>query len=130
MAGFRDALKDVLEQVLRKPGESHYSVKDEADELARKWFSDQEAKKRILELLSEFQLDETVIEAEAIRKSAADLEVLDRLSASLKSRRNRTLRCIAEYRSALAQQLNESSARMLDGKVLALEAPSDKTAAA
>jgi hypothetical protein len=71
-----------------------------------------------------------VIEAEAIRKSAADLELLDRLLASLESRRNRTLRCIGEYRSALAQQLKESSAQMLDGEVLALDAPSDKTAAA
>ena len=87
-------------------------VKHEAEELARKWFSDQEAKKYILARLNEFQLDEVVIEAEAIRKSAADLELLDRLLASLESRRNRTLRCIGDYRSALAQQLKESSARM------------------
>ena len=127
---FRDALGDVLEQVLRKPGESHYSVKDEAEELARKWFSDREAKEHIVELLNQFQLDEVAIEAEAIRKSAADLELLDRLLASSKSRRNRALRCIAEYRSVLAQQLKESSARLLDGKVLALDAPSDKTAGA
>jgi hypothetical protein len=127
---FRDALKEILEQVLRQPGDGPYGVKDQADELARKWFSDQEARKRVLELLGEFQLDEVAIEANAVRRSAADLELLDRLLASLESRRNRTLRCIGEYRNALAQQLKENSTKLLDGEVLALESSSDTSAAA
>ena len=126
---FRDALKEVLEQVLRQPGHGPYGVKDEADELARKWFSDQEGRKRVLELLGEFQLDEVAIEANAVRRSAGDLELLDRLLASLESRRNRTLRCIGEYRNALAQQLKENSKKLLDGEVVALESCSDTTAA-
>jgi hypothetical protein len=127
---YREALKDVLEQVLRKPGESRYGVKDEADELARKWFSGQDAKGHILELLKVFQLDEVAIEAEAIRKSAADLELVDKLLASLESRRNRAFRSIAEYRNALAQRLQEASSRVLEGKILALGSSPDEPAAA
>ena len=59
-------------------------------------------------------------------RSAADLERLDRLLASLESRRNKALRCIADYRGGFARQLRESTDRIIDGKVLALEEPSSK----
>jgi hypothetical protein len=97
-----------------------------AAELAHAWFSNQKTRNHVLELLRQFHLDETAIEAEAIRRSAADLELLDRLLASLESRRNKALRCIADYRFGLAQQLRASSDRIIDGKVLALEHSDDK----
>jgi hypothetical protein len=62
----------------------------------------------------------TVVESEAMIRSAADLEALDRMLASLESRRNKALRCIAEYRGELVRQLQESS-RIIEGKFLALE---------
>jgi len=44
---------------------------------------------------------------------------------SLESRRDKALGCVAEYRASLAQQLWESTDRIIDGKdVLRLERPS------
>jgi len=84
-----------------------------------------------LETLSRFNLDESAIEAEAIRKSSADLELLDRMLTSLESRRNKALGCIAEYRASLAHQLQENAERIIDGKdVLQLEHPSNKRSTA
>jgi hypothetical protein len=102
-------------------------VEKEAQALAQAWFTDKEAKNQISELLSRFELDESAIEAEAIRRSSSDLELLDRMLTSLESRRDKALGCIAEYRASLAPQLRESADRMIDGKdVLRLEQASSK----
>jgi len=77
-------------------------------------------------LLSEFRLDESAVEAEAIKSLAEVLEQIDRLLASLESRRNKALRCIADYRNVFARQLQESSNRIIDGKVLSIENASRK----
>jgi hypothetical protein len=121
-SGFRSALQDLLKQLLGEPGQYEYEVKDEAEALAQVWFTDQEAKKRVSELLSRVELDESAIEAEAIRRSSSDLELLDRMLTSLESRRNKALGCVAEYRASLGHQLRESADRIIDGKgVLRLE---------
>ena len=116
----------LLAQLLRDPGEVPLIREGMAQSLGRSWFAGPAAKKQVLEFFSKFQLDEFAIEAEAIRSSAGDLERLDRLLASLELRRNRALRCIADYRGGFARQLRESSDRIIDGKVLALEKPSSK----
>ena len=121
-SAFRSALEDLLKQLLRQPGQSEYDVRDEAQDLAHAWFTDKGAKKLVSEILSQFNLDESAIEAEAIRKSFADLELLDRMLSSLESRRDKALGCVAEYRASLAHQLRESADRIIDGKgVLRLE---------
>jgi hypothetical protein len=118
-------------QLLRQPGQYEEEVRAEAQDLAQAWFADQEGKENVLEVLARFQLDESAIEAEAIRKSSADLELLDQRLASLESRRNKALACVAEYRASLAHQLRESADRIIDGKdVLRLEHPSSKRASA
>src|SRR5262249_52209848 len=132
-SAFRSALEDVLSQVLRQPRQSPYNcdLRDEAQELAHLWFTDKEAKKHVLEILGRFELDESAIEAEAIRKSSADLELLDRMLTSLESRRNKALACVAEYRVSLAHQLRESADRIIDGKgVLRLEDAASKRSTA
>jgi hypothetical protein len=131
-SAFRSALQSLLKQLLRQPGQSEYDVKDEAEALAQAWFTDQEVKKRVSEILSGFDLDESAIEAEAIRSSSSDLELLDRMLTSLESRRNKALGCVAEYRASLARQLRESADRIIDGKgVLRLEdAASNRSTAA
>ena len=102
--------------------QSEYDVRAEAKDLAHAWFTDKEAKKAVSEILSESELDESAIEAEAIRKSTAALELLDRMVTSLESRRNKALGCVAEYRASLGHQLRESADRIIDGKgVLRLE---------
>ena len=118
---FRDALTEVVMQLLRKPGEWKHQLKDRAEKLAREWFSDPNVKKQIAGLLREFNLDETAIEAEAFRKSADDLERIDRLMASAEARRDKALVCIAQYRGDFGALLRESSDRLVDGKVLKLE---------
>jgi hypothetical protein len=130
-SGFRSALQDLLKQLLREPGQYEYEVKDEAEALAQVWFTDQEAKKRVSELLSRVELDESAIEAEAIRRSSSDLELLDRMLTSLESRRNKALGCVAEYRVSLGQQLRQSADRIIDGKgVLRLEDAASKRSTA
>ena len=118
---FRDALTEIVMQLLRKPGEYKHELKDRAEDLAREWFSDSNVRKQISELLQEFDLDETALEAEAFRKSADDLEGIDRLMASAEARRDKALVCIAQYRGDFGALLRESSDRLVDGKVLKLE---------
>ena len=120
-SAFRSALEDLFVE-LRQPGQQDFDARHEARKLAHAWFTDKEAKKQVSETLSRFDLDETAIEAEAIRKSSSGLEVLDRMLTSLESRRNKALCCVAEYRASLAHQLRESADRIIDGKdVLRLE---------
>jgi hypothetical protein len=130
-SAFRSALQDLLRQLLRQPGRPGYEVGGEADPLAQTWFTDKEAKKAVSEILSQFNLDESAIEAEAIRKSSADLELLDRMLTSLESRRNKALSCVAEYRVSLAHQLRESADRLIESKgVLRLENAASKRSTA
>ena len=121
-SAFRSTMQSLLRQLLRQPGQSEYDGGDEAQGLAHAWFTDEAAKKQVSEILSRFGLDESAIEAEAIRRSSSDLELLDRMLTSLETRRNKALGCVAEYRASLAHQLRESADRIIDGKgVLRLE---------
>jgi hypothetical protein len=118
---FRAALKEVITQLLVKPGDLKFQVDEQSKNLAHEWFSDPDVKKQIVGLLREFNLDETAIEAEAFRKSADDLEGIDRLMASAEGRRDKALMCIAQYRGDFGALLRESSDRLVDGKVLKIE---------
>jgi hypothetical protein len=129
-AAFRSALENLLVQLLRQPGQFELEPGRKERALAQAWFTDKAAKKEILDILDRFGLDESAIEAEAIRQSSADLELIDRMLTSLESRRNKALGCIAEYRASLAQQLRESADRIIDGKVRQLEHPSSKNSTA
>jgi hypothetical protein len=119
---FHDALKKLLRGLSDIGSETYVAAND----LSHDWFTDPDARKEVLQILEQFHLDESAIEAEAIRESAEDLELLDRLLASLETRRNKALRCIAEYRGSLAKDLCASSSRIIDGKVLTIEEPSRK----
>jgi hypothetical protein len=114
-AAFRDALAHVLTRCLIKPGKFQL-VSGRAETLALDWFKGEEGKKQVAELLSQNGLDEYAIEGEAIKRSAAALELLDRMLASLERRRDRALQCIGEYRYGLAKQLRESSDRVIEGE--------------
>jgi hypothetical protein len=130
-SAFRSALQNLLKQLLRQPGQYECDVEDEAESLAQAWFTDQEVKRQVSEILTRFDLDESAIEAEAIRRSSSDLELLDRMLTSLESRRNKALGCVAEYRASLAHQLRESADRIIDGKgVLRLDAATTRPTAA
>jgi hypothetical protein len=118
---FRAALKEVIKQLLIKPGNLIFHVEEESKKLAYEWFSDPDVKQQIAGMLRDFNLDETAIEAEAFRKSTGDLEQIDRLMASAEARRDKALMCIAQFRGDFGVLLRESSNRLVDGKVLKLE---------
>jgi hypothetical protein len=118
---FRAALTDVVTQLSLEPGDWKHEVQPHAEELAHQWFSDLDVKKQIAALLREFNLDETAIEAQAFRKSADDLERIDRLMASAEARRDKALVCITPYRGDFGALLRDSSDRLVDNQVLKLE---------
>ena len=118
---FRAALKDLITQLLREPGQQIYELGVQSDELARDWFSDHNVKKQIGDLLREFELDESAIEAEAIRRSADDLERIDRLMASAEARRDKALVCVAQYRSDFGALLRDSSNQLIKKEAPRLE---------
>jgi hypothetical protein len=83
-----------------------------------------------LQLLNRVGLDETAIEAQAIMTVSSELELLNRMLASLEARRNKAFR-FAEYRDSLATQLRERSDRIIGKQdVLRLEHDSSKKAGA
>jgi hypothetical protein len=136
---FYDALKAILWDILRSPltwgFEFEGGEEDEAetaDTLTQKWFIDDAIKQQILELLGNLNLDETAIEAEAMRRSSGDLEVLDRMLASVESRRDKTLRAITEYHGNFALQLRKAANQIIEAQAIEVENPctrSDSTTA-
>src|SRR5262245_66640223 len=58
-SAFRSALEALLTQLLREPGQSEYDVRDEAQDLVHAWFSDEDAKQQVSEMISVFKLDDS-----------------------------------------------------------------------
>jgi hypothetical protein len=128
-AVFHTALRNILEQCPGAPAPydlSELGAEPKDDKLAREWFTDPSAKKEVAEVLGSFQLDEAAIEGEAIRKSADDLERIDRLMSSAEARRDKALVCIAQYRGDFGALLRDSSNRLVGEKVLQLKNVSRK----
>jgi hypothetical protein len=89
--------------------------------------TDERDKKGVLKLVEQvIKLDESAIEAAAVRLAAEDLERLDRLIASLESRFSKDLCLLAALRGELGAQLHAKVNRVIDGKVLALQNSSKK----
>src|ERR1700682_327148 len=111
----RDALRGILVQLLcdddyDQPCDKMLDAKD----LARNWFDHKKAQARVAKLLRQFQMDEAAMEAEAFRLCSEDLERLDRMLTALEFRRDKALRCIADYRQILSKQLQQAANRILD----------------
>src|SRR5258705_1805959 len=118
------ALRSLLEDVL---GAVNYG---KAYVLAQTWFTDKKAKKEVAEILRRFHLDESAIEAQAIRSLASELEIIDKGLMSLEARRNRAIRNIAEYRESFARKVREGSGRIIEGdSVVRLANPSGQKSA-
>ena len=56
-SAFRSALEELLQRLLRDPGQFLYDeqLKEQAQDLAHAWFTDAEAKKQVSETLSRFK---------------------------------------------------------------------------
>lgn len=106
-AAFRVALQNLLEP--------HFGIfePDGASVLADSWFTDSDSQKKVAEILRKVKLDEFAVEAEAVRLSSTDLELIDRMMSAYESRRNKALRNIEDYRVGFAQQVRDSSDRVL-----------------
>jgi hypothetical protein len=115
-AAFRDALVHVLTECLETPESLQLDLDDQVQTLARAWFKNEQGKKRVAKKLNESGFDEYAIEGEAIRRSSSDLELLNRMLASLEARRDKALRWIGDYRDGWGRQLRGLSDRMIEGQ--------------
>jgi hypothetical protein len=114
-----EALQKILNQLLCCPDSDDpdvviYFRAHGAEDLARSWFDNKKAQTRVAKLLRKFQMDEGAIEAEAFRLCAEDLERLDRTLTALEFRRDKALRCVADYRQILSKQLQQAANRILE----------------
>jgi hypothetical protein len=120
---YKRALQNILAQIMCAAGtierSNMYRVK--AEKLASKWFTSQEAKEQVTKLLGRHQLDEDSILAEAFRLTAPEIERIDQMIAFAEVRRDRALRSIAEHRGRLANDLEQSSNRILENDALQAE---------
>lgn len=111
---YRGALQSLLKRLLLSPDLlDRITSEKEAAELAEGWFVSKKGKKQVLALLNQYDLDETAIEAEAVRQSWSDLELIERMQMSLRSRLDKVLGCVADYRDNLARRMRQSSDQIL-----------------
>jgi vacuolar-type H+-ATPase subunit E/Vma4 len=103
----RRALESLLTELLT----IHQKIKAQA--LAKKWFEDAAAREEVSEILKRFDLDESAIEAEAIRLASDQLEWLDKALVLATSRLDKSLRFIKSYRVGFADDLRRQSDRLL-----------------
>jgi MoxR-like ATPase len=93
------AVGNLLKQLLpRQRFAAHLDRAQAAEELARHWPGDKTVRAEVANLLRECQLDESAIEAEAFRLSAADLESAYRIMAFKQARRDKDLCLLSEIR--------------------------------
>jgi len=126
--GFRSALQTLLQRLLLSPDFlDQLTIDEEAARLAMGWFVSKKCKKQVLAILNRQTLDETAIEAEAIRQSWSDLELIERMLMSLRSRLDKVFGCVADYRDNLARRMGESSDRILqnDGAICLDHVPNE-----
>ena len=78
------------------------------------WLTHAGIREDIMERLEESGLDESAIEAEAMRWVASDVEMLDRMMASREMRFQKAFRAIADYRETFANQARTASSRLIE----------------
>jgi hypothetical protein len=102
---------------------------DAGPDVARDWISNPELAKKVETGLAAYKLDAAVIIAEAIRNSSSKLELIEHLLASLETRRDKALVCVANYRGELGAMLRKAGHQLIESKVVELPrtAPEKKT---
>jgi hypothetical protein len=115
---FPQALKRVLEQLMFVSNILERVANEiEAARLAQGWIENDEAdRKQVAEMLRQFHLDESAFEAEAMRLIADQLEYLDRALVTARSRLDKALRLIMDYRESLAIRLRHQTDHILQGQ--------------
>src|ERR1700730_3106032 len=105
------ASRRALESILNELLPSNEKIK--AERLPNRWFEDAAAKEEVSEILKRFDLDESAIEAEAIKLASYQLEWLDKALVLAISRLDKSLRFIKSYRVGCADDLRRHSDRLL-----------------
>jgi hypothetical protein len=93
----RAALRNLLKLICADADEN------EIDDLARRWFTNKEVRKRVETLLRSHNLDESVINVEAYRLSMGDLTEIDRRLSYLVVRRDKLFGQIDDYRAGMSR---------------------------
>ena len=103
-----------------------YRLMQAGPEIAREWISNPKIAKKVEAELATYKLDSSVIIAEAIRKSACELEPIETLLASMESRRDKTLLRISQYRAEFGAVLRTTSDHLIESKVVELPRAASK----
>ncbi len=106
----------LLLEIWRPPTKSEIERSKKINRLVRGWFTSDEGKQKVLSILRRSHLDESVIDAEVIRASFSDLQLLEKLLISLEARRDRSLRRMMEYRESFADRVRTSTHRVIEGE--------------
>jgi hypothetical protein len=110
---FFEALQTLLQQVMQG-FECSYERDQEAEDLARRWFADQDVKAEVAGLLAQHGLDETTVEAEAFRLRAENIHDADLLLSSKEIALERALRFLGKLRKKLGERLRQRSKEILE----------------
>jgi hypothetical protein len=107
---YRQALVKLLHEEL--------SVADEfrAERCAEEWFKTREGREEVMKMLRSYHLDETSVEAEAIKLLGSELEDLDRLLSSAEACRNRALATLSDVQASVAGRAREVSQRLIEAE--------------
>ena len=107
-----------LTDIFRPPTIDRWEIErsKKINRLVRGWFTSNEGKQKVLSILRGSHLDESVIDAEVIRASFSDLQLLEKLLISLEARRDRSLRRMMEYRESFADRVRTSTDRIIEGE--------------
>jgi hypothetical protein len=108
--GYRPALVKLLDDEL--------GIADElvAETHADGWFRTRAGRDAVMQMLKNFHLDETSIEAEAIKLLGSELETLDRMLSSSETRRNKALNALFAVQASVAKRAREVSQRLIDAE--------------
>jgi hypothetical protein len=106
---FPRAIENLLRQL-----QFGYDLK--AKTLSNAYFDNEDSRNEISEILARYQLDDSAIMAQAISLAEDQLEHLDKMLATARTRFDRILRSIEEYRVSLADRLRDSAEKILQSK--------------
>jgi hypothetical protein len=102
-----------------------------AEKYADEWFRTKEGKDAVTKILDGFRLDETSIEAEAIKILGPELETWERMVSSLEERRNKTLDTLWKVQARVASRAREMSDSLVAAeKTVSSDRPGDDSEAA
>jgi hypothetical protein len=122
---FKDALSNLLYRLVgHDPAHRQIIEKAPGD-----WFLNRKVRSEVSGLLENFHLDQSAIEAEAIRSKFSELEMLDRMLTLHEARFNKTLRSIHDYQDNFGSRVRQAANRLVEcDPVIQLDPPAKRSA--